>query len=116
MTDIATTIAGFHELDPRRFAILDRFALTQAVASPPAGALSLALDLRSEQDGLGVLHLAFEGIRELKIDWPSWSLIKTDVIEISDVSDRGMEDLRFRVHEGAGMFAFYCRGFSVTID
>ncbi|MDQ6946007.1 MAG: hypothetical protein M3256_06970 [Actinomycetota bacterium] len=116
MTNAGSTIAAFHDLKPLRFAILRRFELSQTGTVPSSTGLRLALDLQPENAGLGSLHLVFEGVRDLKIDWPSWSVITTDVIEVSDISDRGMEDLYFRVSEGAGMFAFSCRAFTATVE
>lgn len=116
MTDAGSTIAAFHELKPLRFAILARFEVSQTGTVASATGLRLVLQLRSEDEGFGCLHLVFEGVRDLKIDWPPWSLVKTDVIDISDLSDRGLEDLSFRVAEGAGMFAFSCREFTARVE
>lgn|SRR5487761_1709387 len=116
MTTTGSTISAFHHLRPLRFPILVRFEVSQTGTVPSATGLRLALDLRSENEELGSLQLVFEGVRDLKVDWPSWSVIKTDVIEISDISERGMEELCFRVAEGAGMFAFSCREFTATVE
>jgi hypothetical protein len=107
-------ITAFEKLVPVRFPVLQRIDLTQSLIGRSAE-ITIRLVLGQEDDD-GILHLAFEGVRGLKIDWPSWSVIKLDVIQISDLTHRGMEDLRYRVSEGAGMFAFSCRAFTAKSD
>jgi hypothetical protein len=104
----AELIQSYHELRPTQYARFASLSIDQE-----ADGQSLRLDLRSAV-GAGRLVLRFSGVRDLKIDWPQWSQITVDVVEITDISDRGMEDLAFRVHEGAGLFAFSCRAFDAT--
>jgi hypothetical protein len=105
MTDTpADMIRRYHELHPVEFSQLGSLTIEQGPAE-----LCLSLDLQSHGDGR--LTLRFDGVRDLKIDWPQWSRIRVDVVEITDMSSRGLEDLVYRVHEGAGLFAFSCREF-----
>jgi hypothetical protein len=75
----------------------------------------MVLRARSETTG-DSLVLRFRGVRDLKIDWSAFSPVYLDVIEIDDVSDRGLEDLRYRVFEGTSMFAFWCLDFTADIE
>ncbi len=60
------------------------------------------------------IRLEFRGVTDLSLDWRQRSGLDLDVISISDLTDSGMEDLNYRVSEGEGLFAFYCRDVSVT--
>ena len=60
--------------------------------------------------------MTFFGVRELTIDWPQWDEIRLDVMEIADISDRGLEGLTFQVYEGEGFFAFSCADFTAVVE
>ena len=108
-------IAQFYSLRPIRFPILRRFEIHQE-AGQGAPLLQLSLELMSDAPGEGTLLLTFDRVVDLKVEWPQWSLVRVDVIAIADVSDQGLEDIRYRVSEGAGFFAFSCGDFHADVE
>jgi hypothetical protein len=108
-------IAQYHSLRPIRFPILRSFEILQEMGQG-ASLLRLSLDLISNVPGEGTLLLTFDRVVDLKVDWPQWSLVRVDVIEIADVSDRRLEDIRYRVSEGTGFFAFSCGDFHAAVE
>ncbi|MGQ0843615.1 MAG: hypothetical protein ACT4QF_05730 [Sporichthyaceae bacterium] len=62
-------------------------------------------------DGRSRLQATFVGVVGLQLSWPEQQPVSLDVVEIGDVSAHGLEDISFRVAEGAGFFAFSCREF-----
>ena len=108
-------IRRFRDMRPLRFRLLQRFEMVQGFSASQVAELSITLETGSETTGESLV-LRFRGVRDLQIDWPTLSVIHLDVIEIDDVSDRGLEDLRYRVSEGTSMFAFWCLDFTADIE
>ena len=104
-------IGAFEELRPLRYPVLDSFSVTR---ERHAG-YSLQVTAVSGSEA-GRLSLVFSGVRELAIAWPQWDEVRLDVVQIRDISDRGWEDLSFRVDEGSGFFAFSCRDFTAVVE
>jgi hypothetical protein len=111
MTSPMDKIAAFHALNPTEFPILVLLEIQQIVERGLPRGLNLSLELARESNAQSHLLLRFEGVTDLRIDWPDWSLVRLDVIEVTDISGRGIEDARFRVSEGSGLFAFSCAEF-----
>jgi hypothetical protein len=42
--------------------------------------------------------------------------VEVDVIDIRDITDHGLEDIRYRVSEGDGLFAFSCKDFRANLE
>ena len=115
MTEAYDPIAAFYSLQPARFATLLDFQLHQEiVGSNVYPVLTLSLRLGSGE-GRGVLALVFEGVRDLKIDWPRQLPVEVDVIDVRDVTDHGLEDIRYRVSEGESLLAFSCKDFRANL-
>jgi hypothetical protein len=116
VTEVYDRIAAFHGLHPAQFATLLDFQLHQEiVGSDVYPVLTLSLRLGSGE-GRGALALLFEGVRDLKIDWPSQLPVEVDVVDIRDITNHGLEDIRYRVSEGEGLFAFSCTDFRATLE
>jgi len=78
--------------------------------------LTLSLELISETEANEKLTVAFERVVDLRIDWPQWSVVGVDVIEIIDVSGHQLEGIQYRVAEGQGFFTFYCFDFRASVE
>jgi hypothetical protein len=66
-------------------------------------------------DGRSRLEATFLGVVDLQLSWPSFPTpTQLDVIDIRDVSADGLENISYRVAEGAGFFAFWCSEFFAT--
>jgi hypothetical protein len=104
-------IEAFNKLRPIRYPLVSSFRITRA----DDGAYSLQIVSFSDIGG-GRLTVTFFGIREVTIDWPQWDEVRLDVVEITDISDRGLEEPALRVHEGAGFFAFSCHDFTAIVE
>lgn len=112
----ADPIARFHGQKPGSYPILQEFLVEQIDGPGVAKELRLTLVMReSSTTDAKTMELVFHGVRELKVDWPTWSVVRFGLIEIVDIAERGLEDLRFRVFEGDGSFAFSCRSFDVAV-
>ncbi len=74
------------------------------------------LSLTSESwDGRARLEVTFLGVVDLQLSWPGIPTpAQLDVIDIRDESADGLENIRYRVAEGAGFFAFWCSEFFAT--
>ena len=115
MSEAYDPIADFYSLQPAGFATLLDFQLHQEIAGGDVyPVLTLSLRLGSAV-GRGVLALVFEGVRDLKIDWPSQLPVEVDVIDVRDVTDHGLEDIRYRVSEGESLLAFSCKDFRANL-
>lgn len=68
-------------------------------------------------DGRARLEATFVGVVDLQLVWPSFPTpTQLDVIDVRDVSADGLENISYRVAEGADFFAFWCSDFhAVTI-
>jgi hypothetical protein len=101
-------IDRYYAFQPRSYPALHRFVVEQRESELE---LTLALDGPEGRR----LELRFMGIRDMKIDWPPWAVVNTDLVEIRDISSRGLEGLVYRVAEAAGFFAFSCRDFEASV-
>jgi hypothetical protein len=116
MSNTANSIDSFQSQRHTRFPVLSKFTIEQRLGGQSAPSLFLSLELASDVETNQHLVVSFEGVRDLKIDWPQWSVIRLDAIVITDVSDRGLEGIRYRVAEGEEMFTFWCEGFDAAIS
>jgi hypothetical protein len=56
-------------------------------------------------DGRARLESTFLGVVDLRVSWPDYpDPVQVDVIDISDVAAHGLENISYRVAEGAGFF------------
>jgi hypothetical protein len=63
-------------------------------------------------DGRSRLEATFLGVVDLALSWPEYpNPPRLDAIDVSEVAARGLENVTFRVAEGAGFFAFSCSDF-----
>jgi hypothetical protein len=115
MTRPADAIAEFHSLRPTRFPIVRRFAIDQAGGRKQCQ-LTLSVELIPDTAANERLALVFDRITDLRIDWPQWSVVRVDVIEIIDVSGHQLEGIQYRVAEGQGFFTFYCFDFRASVE
>lgn len=116
MTNSSEVIAAFHALRPKEYPFLIRIEIKQVSSGSRLASLVMTLELGR---GVGSSHrllLTFEHVTDLKVDWPEWSVVKLDVIEIEDVSARGLEDQRFRIYEGSGLLALACADFNAKVS
>ena len=111
----ASTVESFYALQPAQYSVLRRLELKQSTEASHAQ-LAMEVELVDRRDARGLLTLTFTHVTDLKIDWPEWSLVQADVIDIKDVSDQGLEAQRFRVYEGSGLFRLSCGGFRARIS
>jgi hypothetical protein len=83
------------------------------VRNEPSGQ---TLSVTSESwDGQSRLEATFLGVVDLQMSWPSFPTpMQLDVIDIRDVAADGLENINYRVAEGAGFFAFWCSDFFAT--
>lgn len=80
------------------------------VRNEPSGHV-LVLTTES-MDGRSRLEATFLGVVDLHVSWPDMpGPLRLDVIDVSDVSAHGLENICFRVAEGEGLFAFSCSDF-----
>jgi len=110
VTEAFDRIATFYGLQPTRFATLVDFQLHQEIVAGNVYPL-LTLSLRLGSGDGRALAVVFEGVRDLKVDWPGQLPVEVDVIDVRDIIDHGLEDIRYRVSEGEGLFSFSCRDF-----
>jgi hypothetical protein len=110
-------IAEYYDLDPISFTVLRSFALTQEEKLDGSYDLVLTIVLinGAQPSGSPSLKLAFKGVSGLRIDWPSLSVVTFLCIEVTDISDRGWEDLSYQVSEEEGSLAFSCRDFQASL-
>ncbi|MBV9100704.1 MAG: hypothetical protein JO198_06630 [Candidatus Dormibacteraeota bacterium] len=70
-------IARFHSLKPSSYPILQQFLIEQLDRPGATKELQLTLVMRETAtiDGRAT-ELAFHGVRELRVDWPPWSVVR----------------------------------------
>jgi hypothetical protein len=102
-------LSDFHKAAQSDYPMLVSFSVTRV----RHGDISARIVTASIDEAASIV-MTFAGVRELRIEWPDWDEIRLDVIDIGPVSDRGWEGIAFRVHEGAGFFAFWCRDLAVA--
>ena len=68
--------------------------------------------ITESMDGRSRLEVTFLGVVDLHVSWPEVPYPPhLDVLDISDVSTYGLENISFRVAEGQGFFSFSCSDF-----
>jgi hypothetical protein len=111
---MSAALEHYRALGPLRYPMLERFEVAQLTENDRRLAVTVVMRERGATDG-DRLRLVFRGVRDLTIDWPRMNPVSLDLIEIEDISDRGWEDLRFRVAESAAAFAFWCESFEAEL-
>jgi len=72
---------------------------------------------RSAHKAGGSLTLRFEGVRNLKVDQGSWSLMQFPLLEIRDIRARGWEGLAYQVVDNEhGVLSCACKDVLVESD
>ncbi|WP_328328103.1 hypothetical protein OHA70_02660 [Kribbella sp. NBC_00382] len=66
-------------------------------------------------DGRSRLEVTFLGVVDLQVSWPHFVPAQLDVIDIRDVDAHQLEHTSYRVAEGEGFFAFWCRDFFAVV-
>ncbi len=101
----------FYELGGAKFKFLKRFFLIKvdSEAGVPTSNIEIYLTEKPQVD-TGGLYARFHGVTELKIG--DLNGLLSSVIIVSDISSRGLEDVRFKVTDiEAGCFSFLCMDF-----
>jgi hypothetical protein len=115
VTEASEKIGRYHAIRPTEYPLLSRLELRQPIMDRTVGGLAMLLELAREGGTHESLVLTFDEVTNLSIEWPEWSSIRVDVIEIEDISDRQLEGQRYRAYEGSGLFSLSCKDFNVTI-
>jgi hypothetical protein len=107
--DIA--IEQYKALGPHKFSFLRQLTLSQDAMSEDA--LSLTLELLSDEDKIGELHLLFFGVQQLKMN------IERDYlqmkIEISSMREAQWEHLKYFIKAEDNQLSFYCKRFEIKL-
>ena len=89
--EVEAKIKGYYSLKPSQFRVLKSATLTQAVDTSTGEMrqqLSLVL-VRDDSSSDEMLHLDLFGVRDLKLQQPSWSLITLSNVEIIQSTPTG---------------------------
>ena len=74
------------------------------------------VSLTSESwDGRARLELTFLRVVDLKVDWSGPTPAQLDVLDIRDASADGLENISYRVADGADFFSLWCSDFFAVV-
>jgi hypothetical protein len=109
-------LQSYEETIPGQFRVLQSFEVHQATEKEAAPEVQVTIRLQSVKDAR-LLKLKFEGVRDLRLIQPDWSLLELPVLEIHSIRERQMEGLNYEVRESDNdTVAFTCRTFSVLVE
>lgn len=106
----------YDETLPGRFRVVRRIEVQQEIEGKVSPNVRVIISLQSAKDNR-LLTLGFEGVQNLRLVQPEWTLFEMPVLEIQSIRERQMEDLNYEVRETDNdTVAFSCRTFSILVE
>lgn len=112
-------IKEYHSLCPGDFRVVSRIGIVQRIfPEVDTPELTLELDLTSETgNDSRRLALSFTGVRNLRLQQPSWSLFQMTTLQIMSIAEDQWEGLKYKVRDDEeDSVSFTCSDFEAHLE
>jgi hypothetical protein len=117
MTIFDPTIEGYLALSPRQYSKVSEIILSHAVSDDSSPRATLRITLLPRDQTSNRLMLQFDEVQQLRLHQPKWSEFSIAYLSITSLIDRGMENIKYRVHdEEEDTIDFLCASFDYRVE